>query len=55
MLLDFFKHLLAFFIGSIILGIALYYLIKVHNWFSKDNVPINPEQSVIAATVKPIF
>ncbi len=56
MLVILLKHLLAFFIGISILGITLYYLIKLHTWFSKDNTPINPEQSVITSSlIKPIF
>jgi hypothetical protein len=56
LLIIFLKHILAFFIGITILGVILYYLIKTHNWFSKDNVPVNPEQSVITSSlIKPIF
>lgn len=56
LLIIFLKHILAFFIGMSILGLTLYYLIKVHNWFSKENTPINPEQSVIVSSlIKPIF
>ena len=56
LLIIFLKHILAFFIGISILGLTLYYLTKLHNWCSKDNVPINPEQSVVTSSlIKPIF
>ena len=39
-MIDIFFDLIHYLIGLIIVAVILWFLIKTHNYFSKDNVPL---------------